>query len=374
MATHVSFEHPADVTDPVEAGGDVHSPPPGYGMVPAWLAWRRPSANAVLVYVHLALFGKFNTGWQVYDECRPSLTTLVDGGARKARDGYPGTGLSKSTVQRALNELIDLHAAEGIPQFDPVTGAQQPTVYRLIHNNPGLQTTSPVFIHDQGALVAHDQGPYSPVTTKLEPHTQNQEELEEVSKFPSVMKKPLSSGSASPDPAATPSAEREVFSREKNDTDRNTVIQKAIDLAAQKRPAWGASVVRKVVAAELAQREPAVVAAAWGYCLGDPATTSPRRFPEAGPWWDRALNTTVRPSRVVIETSGASHPRLPAQAAVDRPDVPAWRQDRGPATVASAGVREGLRNALAARRGRNHIRNRHIDQRHENPFEQQETS
>ncbi len=106
-------------------------------MVPAWLLWAQPSANAILVYIHLAAFGKFNTAWQVYDDCRPSVPTLVNGGRRKGKDGYPGTGLSDKTVRRALDELKALGAIEGVPGKNPQTGAQEPTIYRLIHNRPG---------------------------------------------------------------------------------------------------------------------------------------------------------------------------------------------------------------------------------------------
>jgi hypothetical protein len=103
-------------------------PPPGFAMVPAWLAWRRPSGNACIVYIHLALFGKWNPAESTYDECRPSKKTLALG---NPRTGYPGTGLGTQSVARALRELESLGAIRGEPSYHPVTGAQGPTVYQL---------------------------------------------------------------------------------------------------------------------------------------------------------------------------------------------------------------------------------------------------
>ena len=103
----------------------------------------------ITVYVHLALFGTFNTGYQVYEQCRPSKQTLANGGEMRERDctggadcegrcgAYHGTGLSVSTVYRALRSLVSRGAVAGTVRYGP-DGAQLPTVYRLIHNNPAV--------------------------------------------------------------------------------------------------------------------------------------------------------------------------------------------------------------------------------------------
>jgi hypothetical protein len=101
----------------------------GYAMVPAWLAWKQPSPNALLVYVHLALFGTFNPGTATYEQCRPSKKTLAKGDPDRK---YKGTGLSESTVGRALRELERLGGIVGEPSFDEKDGSQGPTVYRVV--------------------------------------------------------------------------------------------------------------------------------------------------------------------------------------------------------------------------------------------------
>lgn len=154
----------------------------GFAMVPGWLLRERPSANAVLVYIHLAMHGSFNQGTATYEECRPSKRTLAVGDPAR---GYPGTGLSESTVARALKELIGFRAIKGIPRFDPRDGSQLPTVYRLVFGSvenetpaqtPMSQVTPPPGITcDMGGRVTDDMGGVSPVTRNLEPTTQTPE-------------------------------------------------------------------------------------------------------------------------------------------------------------------------------------------------------
>ncbi|MBM0201934.1 hypothetical protein JNW90_01525 [Micromonospora sp. STR1s_5] len=188
----VDARHP----EPRRAGGGGMTPEAmtgaqpgrGFAMVPAWLVWKQPSANALTVYVHLALYGTFNPGTATYEQCRPSKKTLAKGDPKK---GYPGTGLSESTVGRALRELEALNAIKGEEQYDPTNGAQLPTVYRLIFGQVveeiAAQTpvssvtppprvtgdTPPPFASEEGAHVTGDTPPMSPVTHNQEPHTKN---------------------------------------------------------------------------------------------------------------------------------------------------------------------------------------------------------
>ncbi|XTZ13944.1 hypothetical protein ACQSSU_20820 [Micromonospora echinospora] len=175
---------------------DAPQPGRGFAMVPAWLVWKQPTANALTVYVHLALFGTFNPGTATYEECRPSKKTLAHGDPKK---GYPGTGLSESTVGRALRELEKLRAIKGEPSFDPITGAQGPTVYRLVFGqlveevaaeDPMSPVTPPPPVTgdmgghvtgdtpshatgDRGPRVSGGTPPMSPVTHNQEPFTKN---------------------------------------------------------------------------------------------------------------------------------------------------------------------------------------------------------
>jgi hypothetical protein len=87
----------------------------GFVMVPAWLRRKKPSGNAVLVYVNLAAFGTFNPETGVYEECRPSIQTLAE-----------EAGLGERTVQRALAELYGLGAVERTVRI------QAPSIYRVI--------------------------------------------------------------------------------------------------------------------------------------------------------------------------------------------------------------------------------------------------
>lgn len=288
---------------------DKMGPPPGFGMVPAWLAWKQPSGNAVLVYVHLALFGTFNTGYQVYEQCKPSVKTLSNGGHLKAKTGYPGTGLSTATVERALKELRDLGAAIGIPQYDPATGAQMPTVYQLVHNRPAMHPTSqvmdPHITDDGGPHITDDAPPPSPVMDNQDPSTQNDFDLEkETISLSASVPAPRSSGSTT--------EERDSTTTKSNTPAQADVVAQAVALARTERPAWSVPLVQDVVRAELVHRAPAVVAAAWSFCLADRLTTSPRRFREAGPWWDRAINAqdarSSAPAAAKLPWCGACDP------------------------------------------------------------------
>jgi hypothetical protein len=165
----------------------------GYAMVPGWLLLKEPSPNALVVYVHLAMHGTFNTGEARYEQCRPSKKTLAEGDPRR---GYPGCGLGERTIGRALRELEDLKAIKGEPYFDPKTGAQGATVYRLIFGEiaeepddlpmeetagghpmspvtPPAHETSPRVTGDTPPHVTGDTPPMTPVTHHLEPETQN---------------------------------------------------------------------------------------------------------------------------------------------------------------------------------------------------------
>jgi hypothetical protein len=142
-------------------------PGKGFAMVPAWLAWKKPSANALLVYVHLALFGTFNPGTATYEQCRPSKRTLAEGDPKR---GYPGTGLGEQTVGRALRELESLGAIKGEPSYHPKTRAQGPTVYRLVFGQvvedetAGQTPVSQVIPPRDGGKETAGQDPISPVT------------------------------------------------------------------------------------------------------------------------------------------------------------------------------------------------------------------
>lgn len=183
------------------------SPGRGFAMVPAWLAWKQPSANALLVYVHLALFGTFNPGTATYEQCRPSKRTLAEGDLSR---GYPGTGLGEQTVGRALRELVALGAIRGEPSFHPVTGAQGPTVYRLVFGQVHEQQADPHITGDTGPGITPDTGGISPpipggispVIPNLEVRTKNH-----VPRPPNPRKagEPVSSGAKEPDPGQQPS-------------------------------------------------------------------------------------------------------------------------------------------------------------------------
>lgn len=128
----------------------------GYVMVPGWLLARKPSANALMLYTHLAMHGRFDHATGTYEECRPSIRRLSTG---DPRSGYPGTGMSPSTINRALRELVELGAIAGRPAYDR-RGGQLPTIYRVMFGRIAPPTS--------------DTPPLSPVTDNPEPSIQNQ--------------------------------------------------------------------------------------------------------------------------------------------------------------------------------------------------------
>jgi hypothetical protein len=168
---------------------------PRFAKVPDWLEWAGASANATKVWVHLALFGTWNEATGTYDNCRPSKPTLTDGGQLRERTGYPGTGLSVSTVERALNELKKLGAAVPTIRRDPESGGQLPTAWRLHFRRPAAVPTAPKVAevcwdtaapptppmtwgdptHDVAPHPTHDVAPTPPMTWNQEPLTKNQD-------------------------------------------------------------------------------------------------------------------------------------------------------------------------------------------------------
>lgn len=103
----------------------------GFAMVPAWLALKQPSGNAAIVYIHLAMWGRFNQGSARYEDCTPSRQELSTGVAGTA---YHGTGLSVATIKRALRELMDLGAIVGKTRYGD-DGSQLPTTYEVIYGD-----------------------------------------------------------------------------------------------------------------------------------------------------------------------------------------------------------------------------------------------
>lgn len=265
-------------------------PPPGYAMIPAWLAWKQPSGNALIVYTHLALFGKFNTGFQVYEECRPSRETLANGGHLREKTGYPGTGLSVATVDRALKELRSLGAAVPHQRWDDDSGAQLPTVWTLQYNQPipgvsdpsalsGAITSEEGGYHGRGGgAITSEEGGSSPVIDNPEPSTQK------------VLTQKKDSLSATADASSgPPPAEREISSKKEKTSDPVTeAIERMLTLAEPRR--WSRTRCRKEIRTALDDRRGnvALVERAWELCLADRMTTSPARFNAHHTWWDQA--------------------------------------------------------------------------------------
>lgn len=94
-------------------------------MIPTWLAIKQPTGKALMVYAHLAMWGRFHQDSAQADDRVPSRQELSTG---VPHTDYRGTGLSLATVSRALRELIDLGAIVGRPRYDD-DGSQLPTVY-----------------------------------------------------------------------------------------------------------------------------------------------------------------------------------------------------------------------------------------------------
>lgn len=144
-------------------------------MVPEWLRRKKPSGNAVLVYVTLASYGSFHTASGTYEDCRPSRATMAE-----------DTGLSESSIRRATDELLSLQAIERRERRDD-SGGSLPSVYRVrfgdlteigvsTGDHPGEGGVS-TGEHPGGVTDEHPG--VSPVTRNQEPSTNNphQEEL-----------------------------------------------------------------------------------------------------------------------------------------------------------------------------------------------------
>ncbi len=134
----------------------------GFVMAPGWLMKKQPSPNAVMVYIHLGLHGKFNPGEGRYEECRPSKKTLAKGDLER---GYPGCGLSEQVIGRALRELETLGAIKGTDAFD-AKGGQLPTVYRLIFGE----------LHEEETAAQTRTSPVTPPSRKTKKQATGQEE------------------------------------------------------------------------------------------------------------------------------------------------------------------------------------------------------
>jgi hypothetical protein len=148
----------------------------GYVMVPSWFRAKRPSANALLVYVTLAAYGTFDTQAGVYAECRPRLSTIVE-----------DSGLSESTVKRSIGELLELGAVTRRLRFADDGKTPLPTVYRVVFGEllePSGSTGEPT----GGSADEPRVGP--PVGSDQEPSTQN----------PSTQKERAARGTRLPEP------------------------------------------------------------------------------------------------------------------------------------------------------------------------------
>jgi hypothetical protein len=275
-----------DKSAPTANVGPVWNPPPGYGMIPAWLAWKQPSANAILVYLHLALFGSFNTAEQVYQECRPSKRTLADGGKLRERNGYPGTGLSVSTITRALRELESLNAIVGTEVYGP-NGAQLPDVYTVIYNNPHPHVT-----HDTGPRVMGDMPPR--VMGDTQPRsTYTQNPKTQKTPPPACAQRSPACGSE----GRSEEEEEGKVPKEKSKTEDAETIEVLVDAALDQHPSWNAEACRRALTEELAAgRDLLLVMHAWALCIADPQTKSPKRFQHRAPsctWWAEAERITA---------------------------------------------------------------------------------
>lgn len=299
------------------------TPPPGFGMIPAWLAWKQPSGNAVLVYLHLALFGKFNTAYGVYEECRPSRETLANGGKLREKTGYPGTGLSVATIDRALAELKKLGAAIPHQRWDDANGGQLPTIWTLQYNAPAASPEMPVLTgvitgeegghHPRGGgVITGEEGGSSPVIENPEPSTQ---------RFLTQRKTSLSAPVQVAAASEPPSAEREIASNKKtNKSDTSGIADGSVGAALDrmlaeakvKHPTWGATQVRAVLREALADRgDVAKVEAAWKQCLAHPQTTAPGRFNKwhDAPWWSAAVSGGSAAKSVELPWCGKCDPQ-----------------------------------------------------------------
>ena len=154
-------------------------------MVPAWLRRKKPSGNALLVYVNLAAFGAWNPETGAYEECRPALASLAD-----------ECGLSPATTKRALAELYGLGAVERRAVWGAEDNRRLPSIYRVIFGavvepsevpaeTPGSPVSqhpsSPVsqgadlhkLTHEPDPQLTREPPPSSPVSQNQEPSTKN---------------------------------------------------------------------------------------------------------------------------------------------------------------------------------------------------------
>lgn len=92
----------------------------GFSMVPAWLLVKKPKGNDVLIYCTLASHGTWNPGTGVYESCKPSIDLMCE-----------ETGLSRSSVKRALDNLLELKAVRRTLQFTD-EGDPAPSLYQVI--------------------------------------------------------------------------------------------------------------------------------------------------------------------------------------------------------------------------------------------------
>lgn len=134
--------------------------PAGFVMVPAWLLAAQPSGNAVLIYTTLARYGTFNTYAGTYDECRPALATIA-----------ADSGLSESSVKRAISELLELGAVTRRLRFAEDGRTPLPTAY-TVHVGALVKPTGSTDGPRGGS--AREPGVGPPVSRDQEPHTKNQ--------------------------------------------------------------------------------------------------------------------------------------------------------------------------------------------------------
>lgn len=147
----------------------------GFVMVPEWFRRKKPSGNAVLVYVTLASYGSFRTASGTYEDCRPTRATMAE-----------DTELSESSVKRAVDELLAMKAIERRERRGD-NGVSLPSVYRVHFGDltelEGSTSEPPPqgegATHEPPEGSTHEPLRGSPVTRNQEPstHNQHQEEL-----------------------------------------------------------------------------------------------------------------------------------------------------------------------------------------------------
>lgn len=93
-------------------------------MIPTWLIEKRVTPTAWVLYGTLAMYGHFQPATGRYVECRPAMATLVQ-----------RTGLSETTIKRALEELLSVGAVVRHLRHAP-DGGSLPSMYEVIFNEP----------------------------------------------------------------------------------------------------------------------------------------------------------------------------------------------------------------------------------------------